>query len=118
MPGILADNDVLGQFETLVEIWQSEQWRDLWLELNYTLESFASLALPPDSPDAVIWQVCQTRQVVLVATGTRSEKNHWERQSHDSTASRVYRLSLSPIPIALSSTEDMQNASPSGCSII
>jgi len=46
MKAILADNDVEGILAALVSIWLSDTWRDLWIELNCSLETFPSLDLP------------------------------------------------------------------------
>ncbi len=59
MKGILADNDVEGIVTALVSIWLSETWRDLWIELNCSLETFTSLGLLRDATDAVVWEACQ-----------------------------------------------------------
>ena len=74
MRGILADNDVEGILSALVSIWLSETWRDLWIELNCSLETFPSLDLPRDATDAVVWQACQNQQVVLI-TGNRNAES-------------------------------------------
>jgi len=37
------------------------------------VESFASLGVPPHTPDADLWHLCQTRQIVLI-TGNRNEE--------------------------------------------
>jgi hypothetical protein len=74
MKGILADNDVEGILTALVSIWLSETWRDLWIELNCSLETFPSLDLPRDATDAVVWEACQNQQVVLI-TGNRNAES-------------------------------------------
>jgi len=73
MKGILADNDVEGILAALVSIWLSETWRDLWIELNCSLETFPSLDLPRDATDAVVWEACQNQQVVLITGNRRLE---------------------------------------------
>jgi hypothetical protein len=74
MRGILADNDVEGILTALVTIWLSETWRELWIELDCSLETFASLNLPRDATDAVVWEACQDQQVVLI-TGNRNAES-------------------------------------------
>ena len=54
MKAILADNDVEGILAALVSIWLSDTWRDLWIELNCSLETFPSLDLPRNASDAVL----------------------------------------------------------------
>jgi hypothetical protein len=73
MPGIMADNDIQGQFEGLLTLFLSETWRELWAGLGFTVETFESLELPRNAPDLVLWQTCQARQVVLI-TGNRNRE--------------------------------------------
>jgi hypothetical protein len=73
MRGILTDNDVEGILTALVSIWLSETWRDLWVELNCLLETFASLELPRDATDAAVWGACQNQQVVLITGNQNAE---------------------------------------------
>ena len=72
MRGMLADNDVQGQVEFLLSIWLSDTWRDLWHELSLTVERFSTLGLSRNSPDALIWRMCQQNQLVLI-TGNRNK---------------------------------------------
>jgi hypothetical protein len=37
------------------------------------VESFARLGVPPNTPDADLWRLCQTRQILLI-TGNRNEE--------------------------------------------
>lgn len=73
MPGLLADNDVAGAFRALVQHVLASDWREVWLDLNMTVETFESLALARTATDWVLWQSCQGREVVLV-TGNRNNK--------------------------------------------
>ena len=43
MPGIMADHDVEGDFDIVLRTLMSAEWRDLWNELDYDVESFMSL---------------------------------------------------------------------------
>ena len=74
MRGILADNNVEGILTALVSIWLSESWRELWIGLHCSLETFASLDLPRDATDAVVWEACQNQQVILI-TGNRNAES-------------------------------------------
>lgn len=66
MMGILADNNAQGHVEILVQIWQSDAWREFWTDLNVSLLTFGDLGLTPEVPDALLWNACQQRQVVLI----------------------------------------------------
>ena len=74
MKAILADNDVEGILAALVSIWLSDTWRNLWIELNCSLETFPSLDLPRNASDAVVWEACQNHQIVLI-TGNRNAES-------------------------------------------
>lgn len=72
MPTIMADHDIEGQFADLVRILLSTEWSDWWVNLGCKTETFASLGLSENSPDALVWETCQARQVVLI-TGNRND---------------------------------------------
>jgi hypothetical protein len=71
MRAIMADNDVLGQMQILVQLLNSEAWRDIWASLNLGVRTFAELGLRPDESDAVVWAVCQSEEIILI-TGNRN----------------------------------------------
>jgi hypothetical protein len=66
MRGVLADINMVAQGRAIVSIWTSDTWRELWSELGLTVETFASLGLPFDAPDTLIWRACQRESVVLI----------------------------------------------------
>jgi hypothetical protein len=66
MRGVLADINVVAQARALLLILASDTWRDLWTELGLAVETFASLGLPFDAPDSLIWRRCQREGVVLM----------------------------------------------------
>ena len=72
MPAIMADHDIEGQMQILLRLLISAEWRVLWTELAVRVESFASLGLSIDTPDAELWRLCQTHQIVLL-TGNRNQ---------------------------------------------
>ncbi len=55
----------------LARIWLSATWRELWLGLGISIESFETLGFRPDSPDSLIWRTCQ-EQAILLITGNRN----------------------------------------------
>jgi hypothetical protein len=55
-------------------IWLSDQWCDLWRALGLRVESFVTLQLAFDSPDALVWRLCQREELILV-TGNRNADN-------------------------------------------
>jgi hypothetical protein len=72
MPAIMADHDIEGQMQILLRWLNSAEWRVLWTELAVRIESFASVGLPINTPDAELWRLCQTRQIILL-TGNRNQ---------------------------------------------
>jgi hypothetical protein len=93
MPGIMGDHDIEGQFEQLVRILESPTWSDLWEGLGFTKQNFALLGLSENSPDVVVWETCQARQVVLV-TGNR---NNDGPDSLEATILRLKRADSLPV---------------------
>ena len=71
MPAIMADHDIEGQVRVLLRLLTSAVWSEVWHELAVRVESFASLGLPENTSDAVLWQFCQTWQIILI-TGDRN----------------------------------------------
>jgi hypothetical protein len=72
MKGVLADINVQGHLDILLRVWQSETWREVWNSLAVAALKFADLGLNPKITDAVLWQECQDRQLVLI-TANRNQ---------------------------------------------
>jgi hypothetical protein len=73
MRAIMADNDIAGQLETIVTIWQSEEWREIWSSLSLEIQTFKDLGLPRTIPDIDLWKECQRLEIVLF-TANRNRK--------------------------------------------
>jgi hypothetical protein len=73
MAGILADTNVEGHWEEILNLLLSDTWRDVWLSLNLELVTFESLGLPRDAPDSLVWQTCQDQHITLI-TGNRNDE--------------------------------------------
>jgi hypothetical protein len=73
MQGILADINVGKQLRSVLMIWTSETWREIWDALGLRVFSFARLGLSHRSPDSLIWRTCQREQLVLI-TANRNEE--------------------------------------------
>lgn len=72
MAAIMADNDIQGQFQAILQVFQSSYWRDYWERLACSVETFESLGIPRHAPDVDVWQACQRHRVVLI-TGNRND---------------------------------------------
>jgi hypothetical protein len=73
MRGILADINVGAQTDALLVIWTSDTWRDLWMDLGWSVASFATLGLSFNASDAVIWRACQKEELILI-TANRNKR--------------------------------------------
>ncbi len=73
MAGILADNDVQGQFRELVALLGSEKRRKSWESLQLPIETFETLGLARNASDLVIWQTCQRHEIVLFTANRNDE---------------------------------------------
>jgi hypothetical protein len=71
MPIIMADHDVEGHLHVLIRNWSSPEFAELWAEVHCEFESFKRLGLEPNTPDCVVWRICQLRGIVLL-TGNRN----------------------------------------------
>jgi len=58
MRGLLADINVVGQKDPLLSICTSDTWREFWNDLGLVVESFRTLGLSQNAPDALIWRTC------------------------------------------------------------
>jgi hypothetical protein len=72
MRGILADINVVGHVEAIVTLWTSKTWSDLWSALGLRIFDSATVGLSHDTPDSLIWRICQREQLVLI-TANRNE---------------------------------------------
>lgn len=106
MPTIMADHDIEGQFADLLRILQSPDWLAWWVEIGCKTETFASLGLAENTPDDVVWETCQARQIVLV-TGNR---NNDGPDSLQATILRLNQIGSLPV-ITISNPQDVKHRS-------
>jgi len=66
MKGLLADANVIGYVESLVEAMKVPEWIDFWDQLHLELFRFEDVGLVPKSKDTAIWKVCQSEGLILV----------------------------------------------------
>ena len=72
MISLLADVNIQGHVDRLVDRMQSNYWREFWDYLALRYISFSDLGLVREDTDAVIWKRCQERNAVLV-TNNRND---------------------------------------------
>ena len=78
MAAILADINIQGHVDVLVQICQGDFWREVWASLDMVLLTFEDLGLSRHDSDALVWRVCQQHETVLItrnrnAAGARFE---------------------------------------------
>jgi hypothetical protein len=67
----MGDNDIRGQMAVIVQLLESDAWREIWTSLNLSVRTFAELSLPVDASDNAVWHACQQNEVILI-TGNRN----------------------------------------------
>lgn len=80
--GILADVNIQGHVDFLMELVRSDEWIEFWQYLNIRYVTFADVGLRAETSDADIWQLCQGQGYVLIT----SNRN---RESADSLESTI-----------------------------
>lgn len=85
MRGLLADHNCEGHVQALARIFVSKTWHSVWQDLNLNMKTLASVGLSQRAPDIEIWQLCQTRELVLI---TRNRNG----QGADSLEAVINRL--------------------------
>ncbi len=88
MTKIMADHNVEGHLQALVNIWLSPEWGGVWSDLSCEIESFERLGIPHNTPDTELWELCQQYNIVLI-TGNRNA------ESHDSLEVAINKLGTS-----------------------
>lgn len=68
MTGILADVNIQGHVDLLMDLVRSDEWIEFWQFLELTYVRFGDVALADDASDADIWQLCQDQGYVLVTS--------------------------------------------------
>lgn len=73
MPGLIADANIVGHLERILQILDEPGWRELWAALDIRVFTFEQIGLTHDQPDDVVWRTCQDRQLVLVTDNRNKE---------------------------------------------
>ena len=72
MIALLPDANVERQCAFLAMRMQAPAWRDFWDHLQIRLLTFAEAGLQREDSDAVVWQLCQNQQLILL-TNNRND---------------------------------------------
>jgi hypothetical protein len=87
---LLADANITGHIDHLVKRWRTGTWSEFWTSLHLCLLTFADVGLDPADSDAVVWQRCQERGVLLLTNNRNDDgsdslaatiRNHNTQQS-------------------------------------
>jgi len=70
---LLADADVQGQIDRLVQRMQKEPWLGFWTDLQISSVSFGDVGLDPADSDAVVWRRCQEKRLLLLTSNRNDD---------------------------------------------
>lgn len=73
MKAILGDINIQGHVRALVPILESTDWREVWTFLNLPLLTFRDVGLALKAKDAVVWQVCQEQEIILLTANRNAD---------------------------------------------
>lgn len=85
---ILADINIQGQVDVLVEMLRSSEWIEFWDALNLSYMKFRDVKLSESASDVDIWRLCEANEYLLI-TSNRNE------DSPDSLETTIRTLSTS-----------------------
>ncbi|HEV3339966.1 MAG TPA: hypothetical protein VG125_06405 [Pirellulales bacterium] len=73
MTGILADINIQGHVDLLMEVVRSAEWIEFWHFLELTYVTFGDVGLRADASDADVWQLCQDKGYLLITSNRNRE---------------------------------------------
>jgi hypothetical protein len=71
--GLLADANIQGQVDLLVVRMRAEPWKLFWDDMKLCCYHFTDVGLAADALDSLVWETCQTEQLILL-TDNRNKK--------------------------------------------
>ena len=77
MKGLVADANIQGQVEHLVQRMQADAWGDFWQALGLALYPFEDVGLSQSSTDLEVWDVCQAEQLAVRRESSTSLPHCW-----------------------------------------
>ena len=66
MLALLADANIELHVGILVDQCRGPRWRLVWDALGLTAYRFSDIGLASNTPDNVLWRLCQQREILLV----------------------------------------------------
>jgi len=73
MTGLLADHNVEGHVDRLINVLIAAGYDEIWCSLGLTVESCRSLGLPETIDDRSIWTLCQERGLSLITANRNND---------------------------------------------
>jgi hypothetical protein len=71
--GVLADVNIEGHVDLIISMVLATTWADLWRELGLSYMHFRDVGLDAKAKDAVIWQLCQSEEYVLITSNRNQD---------------------------------------------
>ena len=107
MKGILADINIQGHVDSLVVLMRAEPWKLFGDHLQLGYFHFDDVGLVRESPDSLIWQTCQSLELVLL-TENRNDDGPESLESAirtQSTAASLPVFTIANVPHLRASQE-------------
>ena len=99
MKGLIADANIQGQVEYLVQRMQAEPWAEFWKALGLLLRRFEEVGLSASASDLEVWNVCQAEHLILITDNRNLD-------SEDSLEATI-RRNNTPDSLPVFTIEDM-----------
>jgi hypothetical protein len=71
--GILPDVNIEGHFQILLRLLQQDHRSEFWEHLKLRTPTFSDLGLAADTPDIIVWELCQREGLVLLTANRNYE---------------------------------------------
>jgi hypothetical protein len=71
--GLVADANIQGQVEYLVQRMQADAWAEFWQALGLVLYRFEDIGLSTSATDLEVWNVCQAEELILITDNRNLE---------------------------------------------
>jgi hypothetical protein len=101
---LLADANIQGHIEVMVQRMQAEPWVGFWNDFEMGCTSFADVGLDPSDSDAVVWHRCQERKLFLL-TNNRNDDGPDSLE----TTIRTYNSAVSLPVFTIGDAERLRN---------
>ncbi len=66
MKGLIADANIRGHVDYLVQRMQDKVWAEFWRALGLVLRHFEDVGLSVSANDVEVWNVCQAERLILI----------------------------------------------------